>query len=343
MKQIFYSTTAPAKIILSGLHSVVYGKPAVTTSLSLQARAEIEFLEEDGVRLTSKNLGVTKDFTWPEINSYSESVKQTHRRFLSDGNYMTLKKLLAQEPLSLLLLAVAVYADSYPSKKGFHLMVDSDIPVGGGLGSGAAVSSACIQAVAQLFETDITLDELNRLVNQTDQYLHGRASGIDNTTVVYGETMRFWKVQGQLKFEPLKVIKRLPKAMLIDSGASVENSGELIALVRSRYEKESATKHLVEKMGKLTEEFIDRVSKGRSVFDVFQQDQRNLEDLGVVGARAKEMVRQIEAIGGVAKITGAGGVKTGSGILLACHKDMEQMEALVEREGCKSWEVELGR
>lgn len=338
----FFSTTAPAKIILSGLHSVVYGKPAVTTSLSLVAKAQIRPTKDNGFLLTSKNLNSQSRYTINQIVDFGQRVSQAHKRFLENGDYPAFKKLLNADANSLLILTVWVYQQKYSVDSGFELNVDSQIPVGGGLGSGAAVSSACMQALAKLFETDLSLEELNQMVNQTDQFLHGRASGIDNTTVVYGGTLRFWREDGRLEFERLMVKTAFPKMLLVDSGDSVENTGELVALVRSKFDSDSHIRKVVDQMGDLTKEFVSRLETGKSAIDIFQQDQRNLEKLGVVGQRANAMVREIESIGGVAKISGAGGVRSGSGILLAHHKDLDKLQSLVNENEWKSWEVELG-
>ena len=60
-----------------------------------------------------------------------------------------------------------------------------------------------------------------------------------------------------------------------------------------------------------------------------------LEDLGVVGSKAKKIIKKIEEIGGYIKISGAGGVKTGSGWLLAYNPDIRLLDSFLSKN---TWE-----
>jgi mevalonate kinase len=65
--------------------------------------------------------------------------------------------------------------------------------------------------------------------------------------------------------------------------------------------------------------FFDNDAK--AMMQILLSGERNLEMLGVVGKKAKALIEEIEGLGGVAKISGAGGVKNGSGMLLSYHDD----------------------
>ena len=47
-------------------------------------------------------------------------------------------------------------------------------------------------------------------------------------------------------------------------------------------------------------------------------------------------------MGGQAKICGAGGVKAGSGMILAVHKNKAKLKQLIDKNKWKSSEVRLG-
>ncbi len=110
---------------------------------------------------------------------------------------------------------------------------------------------------------------------------------------------------GWLKFQQGKwqVMKLLFKTViLINSGKPKESTGEMVRLVaKGNYKQE------FKMMGEL-------VNRWRP--ELIQENERLLEKIGVVGEKAKKIIRQIEAGGGQAKICGAGGVKAGSGVIL---------------------------
>ena len=54
------------------------------------------------------------------------------------------------------------------------------------------------------------------------------------------------------------------------------------------------------------------------------------------------MIRQIESIGGMAKVCGAGGVKAGSGMLLAIHQDENKLLQLIKQKQWQYIQVNLG-
>ncbi|MBU2592429.1 hypothetical protein KKD61_03135 [Patescibacteria group bacterium] len=97
-------------------------------------------------------------------------------------------------------------------------------------------------------------------------------------------------------------------------------------------------------MEKLTRGFLRFLLKEESINlkDLLKTNQRLLEKLGVVSQKTKILVRQIEKFGGAAKISGAGGIKDTSGILLAYHSDPEAFLGWARREGLNIFKVKLG-
>jgi mevalonate kinase len=67
-----------------------------------------------------------------------------------------------------------------------------------------------------------------------------------------------------------------------------------------------------------------------------------LEELGVVGERAKKIIRLIERSGGAAKICGAGGLKKGSGMALVYHGDLSVLKRNLKKNKIDFLKVKLG-
>jgi mevalonate kinase len=75
------------------------------------------------------------------------------------------------------------------------LTVSSTIPIASGLGSGAAVSTALVRALATFLGHTLKPAEISTLVFKVEKIHHGTPSGIDNTVVAYEQPVYF--VRGQ--------------------------------------------------------------------------------------------------------------------------------------------------
>jgi mevalonate kinase len=76
-------------------------------------------------------------------------------------------------------------------------MVSSDIPIAAGLGSGAAVATALVRAVAAYAGRVLPPDVVAALVHRCEQHYHGNPSGIDNTVVAFEQAIWFERGTGR--------------------------------------------------------------------------------------------------------------------------------------------------
>jgi mevalonate kinase len=176
-KQI--SAAACGKIILFGEHAVVYGRPAIAVPVTqVQATATIE-PSEHGLSINAADLDrtVAVDLNNP-IDPLASIVN------------LTLEHL------------------NCPSSD-LAITVHSTIPIASGLGSGAAVSTAIVRALAQWFGARLDNAEVNALVYEVEKLHHGTPSGIDNTVIVYQQPVYFVRGQAIQTFtaaRPFKVV-----------------------------------------------------------------------------------------------------------------------------------------
>lgn len=196
--------------------------------------------------------------------------------------------------------------------------IQSDLLEGSGLGSSAALATALVWAI----KPKASLAQKNRWVKIIEDYQHGKSSGVDQTIVREGGFLQFQK--GQFK----KIRLPIKQAILINSGKPKETTGDMVKQVAlGNFAKE------FHQIGKL----VDRWHP-----ELIKENERLLEKIGVVGGKAKQMIRGIEAIGGVAKICGGGGVKTGSGMLLVVHQDEKKLLKLIKQNQWLYMRVNLG-
>jgi len=159
--------SAPGKIILFGEHAVVHGQPAIAVPLlAVQAEAEAKpALSGHGLTIRAPDVRRTLHLAQvaPDSSFYAALIY----------------------PLR---LALDAWQQPEPD---LTLTVHSTIPIGGGLGSGAALAAALIRALGAALEIPLPPDVLNPLVYEVEKAHHGTPSGIDNTVIVYQQPVYF--------------------------------------------------------------------------------------------------------------------------------------------------------
>src|SRR5512135_916354 len=156
-----FSASAPGKIILFGEHAVVYGRPAIAVPVTqVQAAATIE-QGEHGLIIHAADIDRT-------ITVHPHSSIDPLATIVN----LTLEHLNCPLP-------------------DLEITLHSTIPIASGLGSGAAVSTAIVRALAQWFGARLDDAEVNALVYEVEKLYHGTPSGIDNTVIAYQKPVYF--------------------------------------------------------------------------------------------------------------------------------------------------------
>ena len=210
------SVSAPSKVILHGEHAVVYGRSAVAASLDLRTRMYLTpIVKENVLQVDFPDVGVKQSWSGETIRE--EILKHKPERtsdidldFLakiqtfvdvnvSNGEESANLEELQKASLTCFFYLYALICDKFTS---MSIKVESEIPLGAGLGSSAALSvclSAGLQAI-KYRKSELgkeALEKICQLAFLSERILHGRPSGIDNTASTYGGFVHF--KQGQLK------------------------------------------------------------------------------------------------------------------------------------------------
>jgi mevalonate kinase len=228
--------TAPAKIILFGEHAVVYGQPAIAAPVtSLRARVQLE----PGPQGT----GMVID---------SPMTKQTLAVTLpSPEDDETLNSLIFACQLVIQRLQISPLPDLR-----IHLV--SDIPLGRGLGSGAAIAAALIRALCAYWGQPISNDDLNPLVYEVEKRHHGTPSGIDNTVIVYEKPVFFRRGQA---LETVHIAQ--PLTLLVgDTGYGTPTHIPVGDLRRLHERRPEWTSPLFERIGQIAQAARQSIESG---------------------------------------------------------------------------------
>lgn len=310
--QITVST--PGKIILIGEHTVVYGFPAILTAINRRFYVT--------VRSARKN-----DSQADNIKIINSAIKDNH----------------------LVRKSIEIFRENFKIDKlpPLEIEISTDIPLNRGLGSSASLSAAVIGALMKGVLNIWNPARTNELSFLVEKSQHTNPSGADNTIVTFGGLIWYRKEFDFLKsIWSLPVIQyKFPPFVFIDSGRPVETTGEMVGSLGVLYKKQKK---------KMDEIFYSQERETKKMLWALKQNnlpdlqatiensEKNLEKMGVVGLYAKNIIREIQKIGGVAKVSGGGGYRKGSGMLICYHSVPSKIYALTKKLKLPSFPLLMG-
>lgn len=294
---------APGKIILSGEHAVVYGSPAL--ALAVDRHMRIHYRPDRLPRLSWHTQERTHVLGLDKLASLRRRLDNHFERYLRGELPITR---ILQKPAELAFYAVdmARVLSGLDVRPQGSLSIDSDIPIGAGMGSSAAL----IAALLKLFGHFDDRDELIRQVRHCERLQHGRGSIIDAAAVCSGGLVR---VQGE-QVESLV----LPEQGLGDgfywlfTGTPASSTGACVDQVRRNF----ADSPIWGEFRNVTEAFESALMQGESLLEPIRANHRLLTRIGVVPAPLQRLAEQVEQAGGAAKVCGAGAVSGDQGGLM---------------------------
>lgn len=231
----------------------------------------------------------------------------------------------------------------------YNLTISSQIPIGSGLGSSAAIAASYIAALLTFLQVKWDLNLINNLTYEAEKTFQGNPSGGDNSTVVYGGLIWFRKETPDLKIihplnftTPYKLAKNF---VLINTGEPKEITAEMVKLVKQLYDKKpKIVNEFLEQQESLVRQLLSALKTGNAalMLNIIRAGERNLESIGVVPKKVVSMIRKIETSGGAAKISGAGGKKGAAGMLLAYHPDRNKLIKVIKSYNLPFFTAKLG-
>ncbi len=292
---------AGGKAILIGEHSVVYGYKAIALALP-------------DIRLSMSIYADQYSTSWE--NAWETRIK--NKIFATDKNIQQLLKNAFAKALEL--CHPSLHLEVFTPQK---IIIQSEIPLGGGMGGSAAISTCLVKIAATiaiqkgLMTNALTHAQQIKFANEVDCLFHsGKASGLDVTTVASDGLIEFIKDTG---YHYIKNAKEFWLA-LVDS----QERGETSAMVKKVYKYIDSYpeegKQCLECLGKLAEKTSVLLKEGlvSELALVLDSSQTFLEKLGVSTPKIKEIIQILKNQGALAaKLTGAGG----GGLVLALFEN----------------------
>lgn len=300
--------SVPGKLILIGEHAAPFGCPAIVTALDLRCVVTVTALAKAEVCLSGQR------YTFHELIAYAQKAGELWRDYNRRPSLHNFGFLRVSDPEHLLKCAIGETLGSLSCPlMGFELQICSDIPVNAGFGSSAALAVSVVAALMAFHDVTLDAQTILYLAGECEKRQHGDPSGIDHHTVFYGGTLIARKTEnGTLHMMPLDA--SLNNFKVYHSGQAAESTGETVAAVRAKMQNFklsplNAMQCYVEDMAQL---LLQPGSDIQAMQCCIQGYQAELEKLGVVPLKVRDVIRSIEKAGGAAKISGAGAL-TGEG------------------------------
>ena len=310
------TSSAPGKVYLFGEHAVVYGEPAVPCAIELRAEVTVN-RREQGLRVQANDLsldGFTVEYEGEASSRPDIDVSDS----LVDAAVGYVNEAIAQ-----------VEDATNVEDAGFDVRIDSEIPLGAGLGSSAAVAVAAIDAGTRELGVELPPEEIAERAYQVEHAVQdGQASRADTFCSAMGGAVR---VEG----EDCRQIDApdLPFVIGYDGGAG--DTGALVAGVRELRNQYEFAADTVEAIGDIVRSGEDALAAGdiEELGRLMNFNHGLLSALGVSSRSLDAMVwaaRDADAEG--AKLTGAGG----GGCIVALDDSHETITALEYTHGCEN-------
>ena len=268
--------SAPGKVILFGEHFVVYGVKAILCSINKRVTVTAEKTSERKISINSKigKLELEPDKPISEINSP-----------LKPFYYLANKAVENKDT-------------------GIHIQIDSEIPLGAGLGSSSACCVAGAAAIFKLFG-NISKEEVLKLAIEAERTIFENTSGADCTVCTYGGIMEYDKNKG------FKKIEYEPNFQLVIINSNIEHSTQSMVSKVKEFENKNTEEfsRLSDLESKLVEDVLKLVKENKiqEIGQKMNQNQEYLENIGISNKELTKMIKIGQESSFGAKITGSGG------------------------------------
>jgi mevalonate kinase len=296
------SATSPGKAILFGEHFVVYGYPSIIFAIDKKLRITIKFEDpekrtnnyKNKIRIFS-NLGFSAEIFDSEIIMSSRS----------PSDYSIVKNL--NKIMDYLIDKNSNNNDiRHYNNNDITISIDSEIPIGGGLGSSSAFCVSLIGAFYRGLNINLDKKAICEKSIEIEKLIYQNTSGIDCSICTFGGLGIYSKSFGLKKLE--YDIHDFP-FLIIDTGIS-HDTFELVNRVKKIKERD------IELFKKLCKEY-ERIFN----FSIGSLENKKLESLGILMNENHSLLENlnlsnpvIDKIVNICKMGGTFGTKiTGSG------------------------------
>jgi len=290
--------SAPGKIILFGEHFVVHGTPAILAAIDKRVTVTSTFTENKILKINSQ-LGTLE----VPISSSHEKAKSEFKPFIYLANKMI---------------------NSHQDVNGLEITINSDIPIGVGLGSSSACCVAATASISELFN-ELSSEEILKMSIEAEKTIFPDTSGADCTVCTYGGMIEYPSIE--------KIGNTFDLNLLIANSMIPHNTKNSVEKVNKFKEgDEERFSQLCDlENGLIDEVIVAMKNNDAATFGLkMSENQKYLEEIQVSNDTLRDMISSLNEISLGSKITGAGD----GGCIIALVKDenMDKVPALLGKD-----------
>ena len=327
---------APGKLILSGEHNVVYGNPALAMAINRFVTATITKTPQEHrlpqIMFDLSDLAYSSRLSLSGLKALKARIKDKYHRFIK-GDF-SIREVL-QKPFELVQFALGMFAETLHQSlpDGMKLHLESNIPIGCGMGSSAATILSVMKAVSNYLQTPLSQETLFKLALEAENMQHGFSSGLDLEVALQGGCIYKHGEMIEKRFVPMTSM------FLVNTGVPCTNTGqtiESVAPVMRSKDFQAEFSGITQTMDKaLKKQAWDELNLA------IMKNHRLLIRLGVVPEQVQQFIAKVENMGASAKVCGAGATAgSAAGAIWVYFRDpitssqqMENLSALCHQFG----------
>ncbi|KAG5497529.1 hypothetical protein JKF63_03793 [Porcisia hertigi] len=294
------------KVILFGEHFVVYGVEAIVAGISEYTECRLEV-----------NLGVPGlqvDDQRPAIPGYKTQKREEQMK----AHQLVLDHLKVDL-----------------SRDGLKMYLGGPLVPSSGIGASASDVVSFSRALSELYNLNLTEDEVNQSAFVGEGGYHGTPSGVDNTAATFGGLISYRRQDGKSLFKSIAVQQGL-YLVVVSTGISASTT-KVVSDVRKMREREP------EKFQRLCDSYTRIVSQARGalqkgdlqcVGQLMNANHNLCREIGVSCPELESIVQACRACGALgAKLSGTGR----GGIVVALAASSKQRDTIVKglKAGCR--------
>jgi mevalonate kinase len=301
--------SAPGKIILFGEHFVVHGTKAILAAIDKRVTVTTTFTVNKTIKINSK-LGM---YETSDLSSYEE-VKSELRPFIFLANTIL---------DSFGINRLATYRGTQ-NIGGLEITIDSDIPIGVGLGSSSACCVAAAASISGLFNK-LSREEIINLSIEAEKTIFPDTSGADCTVCTYGGMIEYPSIE--------KIGNTFDLNLLIANSMIPHNTKNSVEKVNKFKENdEERFSQLCDlENGLIDEVIVAMKNNDAATFGLkMSENQKYLEEIQVSNDTLRGMISSLNEISMGSKITGAG--DGGCVIALVKDENVSKVPALLPKD-----------
>ena len=299
---------APGKIILFGEHFVVYENRAILGAINKYATVTSEKTNTDNILISSSlgQVSIQKD----------EDVSNVEKKFRPF--FYIAKEVIKKNNFD----------------KGISIKIESEIPIGAGLGSSSACCVAAAASMLDLFN-NTNKKEVLELAIGAEKTIFPNTSGADCTVSVYGGIIEYQKEKG---FSKIKTGNEF-NFLIIDS-EQIHSTDKVVERVKKfKNDNTNVFTELCAEEERLVTKVLESIKNNdlETIGKCMAQNQIFLEQIGVSNDQLLSITKEIEKITFGAKITGAGD----GGCIIALTQRNDDLSEYVNTTNHKTYHVTI--